>query len=143
MPDIYHQFPIDATPDTVFQAISTPEGINQWWTLNCMGHARSGDLCHLDFGPGYQWKARISKFERNRAIEWTMAESDPDWIGTQVGFELNVSNNATMVFFYHTGWPDNNAHFRSSNYCWAMYLRILKRFVEYGEEVPYDKRLEV
>jgi hypothetical protein len=30
-----------------------------------------------------------------------------------------------------------------STYCWAMYLRILKRWLEFGEQVPYEKRLSV
>ena len=143
MPAIYHQFPINADREAVFQAISTPEGLNQWWTLNCHGYARQGDVCQLDFGPGYLWRAQISRFAPNKAIEWTMQEADPDWEGTKVGFELESSKNGTSILFYHTGWPENNAHFRSSTYCWAMYLRILKRFVEYGEHVPYDRRLEV
>ncbi len=47
------------------------------------------------------------------------------------------------VSFYHMGWPENNEHFRISCYCWAMYLRILKRYIEYGEKVPYKSRLSV
>ena len=34
-------------------------------------------------------------------------------------------------------------HFRISSYCWAMYLRVLKRGVEFGEAVPYKDRLNV
>jgi hypothetical protein len=49
----------------------------------------------------------------------------------------------TAVNFYHTGWPQKNEHYKISSYCWAMYLRILKRHLEYGESVPYEKRLQV
>jgi hypothetical protein len=30
-----------------------------------------------------------------------------------------------------------------SSYCWAMYLRLLRRNVEAGEVVPYAQRLDV
>jgi hypothetical protein len=30
-----------------------------------------------------------------------------------------------------------------SCFCWAMYLRILRRHLEYGEEVEYERRLDV
>jgi hypothetical protein len=36
-----------------------------------------------------------------------------------------------------------SAHYRTSSFCWAMYLRLLKRYVEHGEVVPYEKRLDV
>jgi hypothetical protein len=47
------------------------------------------------------------------------------------------------VRFHHTGWPQSNDHYRISCYCWAMYLRLLKRNVERGEVVPFGQRLEV
>ncbi len=49
----------------------------------------------------------------------------------------------TQVRFSHSGWADANDHYHTSCFCWAMYLRILKRYVEHGELVPYEKRLEV
>ena len=33
--------------------------------------------------------------------------------------------------------------YRVSCNCWAMYLRILRRYLEHGEIVPYDVRLDV
>ena len=65
-----------------------------------------------------------------------------DWVGTRVGFEMDVDGETTRLRFYHTGWPADNDHFRRSSYCWAMYLRLLKRFVEHDETVPYEKRLD-
>lgn len=47
------------------------------------------------------------------------------------------------VRFYHTGWPTENAHWRISCYCWAMYLRVMRRYLEHGDIVPYENRLDV
>jgi hypothetical protein len=47
------------------------------------------------------------------------------------------------VLFSHIGWPTLSEHFAVSSFCWAMYLRIMRRALEYGEDVPYDARLEV
>jgi hypothetical protein len=46
------------------------------------------------------------------------------------------------VQFWYRGWPDPNAHYRTSSFRWAMYLRLLKRWAETGEVVPYLRRLE-
>jgi uncharacterized protein YndB with AHSA1/START domain len=143
MPDIFHSFPISASSEKVFEGISTSAGLDHWWTKHSEGRQESGAVYTLDFGPGYIWKAVVTKFQLNKSFELQMTEADADWLGTKVGFSLNQKNNFTEVSFYHTGWPENNEHFRTSNYCWAMYLRILKRFIEYGELVPYGKRLSV
>ena len=58
-------------------------------------------------------------------------------------WELAPQDDMTLVRFRHAGWPSENAHYFTSCYCWAMYLRILKRFVEHGETVPYESRLDV
>ena len=72
-----------------------------------------------------------------------MTKSDADWNGSRVRFELSPHKAGTWVRFSHTGWPGLNEHYRISNFCWAMYLRVLRRFLEHGETVPYDQRLDV
>ncbi len=43
----------------------------------------------------------------------------------------------------YEGWHGSNEHYKTSTYCWAMYLRLMKRFVEHGDVVAYEKRLNV
>ena len=78
----------------------------------------------------------------NKEIEFELVEADEDWRGTKVGFSLQEYNGETEVKFHHTGWPELNDHYRISSYCWSMYLRLLKRYVERGEVVHYNDRLE-
>ncbi|MBK8405323.1 MAG: SRPBCC domain-containing protein [Saprospiraceae bacterium] len=82
-------------------------------------------------------------FTQIQEFELTMQTSDQDWDGSKVGFRLTDKNNVTEIQFYHTGWKEANEHYRISNYCWAMYLRLLKRCLEFGEFVPYADRLNV
>ena len=76
-------------------------------------------------------------------IEWEMIEADDDWTGTRVGVRLTQNGEHTMLDFYHSGWRHANDHFRTTSCCWAAYLRVLRRFLEHGERVPYDVRLDV
>jgi uncharacterized protein YndB with AHSA1/START domain len=143
MADIFHSFPIKATPDKVFAGITTAEGLNEWWTLTCEESPKAGGIYTLGFGPQYQWKAVVTKLEPSTEFELQFTESDDDWLNTIVGFSLRPKGQETDVEFYHTGWKKNNEHYRISSFCWAMYLRILKRFIEYRERVDYEKRLQV
>jgi hypothetical protein len=74
-------------------------------------------------------------------FELQMSQADADWLGTRVRFRLADSNGKTRVCFAHIGWPQPNDHYRTSSFCWAMYLRILRRYREDGEIVPDESRL--
>jgi uncharacterized protein YndB with AHSA1/START domain len=142
MPDILHDLPVQAPIEKVFDAVAMPRGLDAWWTLRSAGGARTGAIWELFFGDEYDWRGTVSRFEFGRLIEWTMTRSDPDWQGTRVGIELTPIDGGTRVEFWHCGWREANAHYRTSSFCWAMYLRLLKKHCETDDIVPYDRRLE-
>jgi len=143
MPDIFHHFPINVSSERVFKGIATPKGLETWWTKSSSGKPAILEIFKLFFGDEYDWRAVVSKYIPNKEFELTMTEADADWTHTKIGFSLTDKNGSTQVHFYHTGWKQDNDHYRTSCYCWAMYLRILKRNLEFGEEVPYEDRLDV
>jgi uncharacterized protein YndB with AHSA1/START domain len=144
MTDIIHEFTIKAPPERVFQSFATPAGLDKWWTKTSSGEMGEGGTVRLYFGPQYDWQAKVTRHVAPSSFELEMTQAHPDWMGTRVGCELvSEGKDATRVRFYHTGWPEENEHWRVSCFCWAIYLRILRRNLEYGEMVEYEKRLEV
>lgn len=144
MADIIHEFIVKAPPEQVFELFATPSGMEKWWTKASAGESREGGTIRLNFGPQYNWQAVVTRHAAPSSFELRMIEAHPDWIGTRVRCELLPDGkNATRVRFHHTGWPEQNEHWRVSCFCWAMYLRILRRKLEYGETVEYEKRLDV
>jgi uncharacterized protein YndB with AHSA1/START domain len=143
MADIVHEFTVKAPLAQVFRLFSTPNGLEKWWAKRSTGDVREAGEFELYFGPGYDWRATVTRYMPPSTFELQMTEAHPDWMGTRVGCELAPEgNNVTRVRFYHTGWPEQNEHWRVSCYCWAMYLRILRRNLEHGEFVEYERRLE-
>jgi uncharacterized protein YndB with AHSA1/START domain len=142
MADIFHDFPIKAPIERVFRAVSTAEGLDTWWTLRASGTAEEGAAYELGFGPGFDWRATVTRYEPNAVFELEMVDADSDWTSTRVGIRLEPHASGTWVQFSHRGWPAANDHFRVSSHCWAMYLRVLRRSLERGEAVPYDARLD-
>ena len=141
--DIFHDFPIKAPRDAVFRAVSTPAGLDTWWTKRSAGEAQQDAEYELGFGPGYDWRAKVTRYVPDTDLELKMLRADSDWLDTRVGFLLEVRNASTWVQFHHTGWPGATEHYRISCTCWALYLRILRRSLEHGEMVPYEDRLDV
>lgn len=142
MPDILHDLVIRAPRPAVFAALSTPAGLDAWWTLDAEGEAREGAGWRLGFGPEFQWKAKVSRCVPDSDFEWVLTAADADWTGTQVGFRLRDRDGGTALRFEHRGWPAINDHYRTSACCWAMYLRLLRKFLEEGSVVPYEARLD-
>ena len=143
MPDILHDLPIRADIGRVFGAVSTPAGLDTWWTKRAAGAAIPGATWELYFGPEYDWRATVTRCDPPSVFELELIVAADDWIGSRVAFQLEAGAGATQVRFSHRGWPGATEHFRISSYCWAMYLRILRRHLEHGEVVPYEARLDV
>ena len=61
MPDILQDFPIKASAAKVFEALSTPSGLDRWWTTTSSGTAALDSVFDLHFGPGYHWRAKVTK----------------------------------------------------------------------------------
>lgn len=142
MPDILQQFPIKATRQKVFEAISTPAGLDRWWTKHSAGVPEVGTEFELWFGTEYDWRAVVSRCVPGIEFELQLINASEDWKGTRVGFLLHSQEDVTQVRFHHLGWPDANEHYCVSCHCWALYLRLLRCNLEHGELVPYEERLD-
>lgn len=141
MADILHDLPIRAPIERVFRAVSTPEGLDTWWTLRSVGCPKEGTEYELGFGPECVWRARVIRCVPNSEFELGFTHSDDDWLGTHVSIRLESRGDGTRVRFAHTGWPNREEHYRVSSCCWALYLRVLRRSLEHGESIPYEHRL--
>ncbi|MEE9371746.1 MAG: SRPBCC domain-containing protein [Saprospiraceae bacterium] len=137
---ILHNLHINAKPSQVFSMISTSRGLNKWWTLEADGHPVKGERYRFYFSEEYDWAGIVTKVQIDDYIEWEMLDCDQDWNGTKVGIEIFPTEIGTNVKFYHKNWKETNDHFRDTSYGWAIYFRLLKRYIEHDEYVPFDHR---
>lgn len=137
---IYHDLEISATADNIYNTITSAEGLEKWWTLKSTGMPIIGGLYTFYFSPEYDWTARVINCEANRYMEWTMVDSDADWNKTHLIFKIQSLSQSCLLSFEHRGWQELNDHFKKSSYCWALYLRCLKRYLETSEIVRYNDR---
>ena len=72
MPEILHAIHIASTRAFVFDAMTTPTGLNQWWTLDADGEPTFGALFRLGFGPEFQRTGRVTRCEPQTSFEMTM-----------------------------------------------------------------------
>lgn len=137
---IFHNLIIKASTKEVFDAVSQPKHLDNWWTLKSSGIPKLGTEYNLNFTDEYNWYCKVSKVELNKTFYLSMTKSDKDWNPTTFGFTLESTDNGTLLNFSHVNWPESNNHFKHSSFCWAMLLNGLKNYLEKGVIIPFKER---
>lgn len=137
---IYHDLPINSSPERIFKAVTDPSELEKWWPLKCSGKPEENETYNFNFTNQYDWYARVSEVKPNQSISFKMTQSDANWNPTTFGFEIEKTENGCLLHFSHSNWPSCNAHFKTASYCWAILLLGLKNYLEKGEIIPFEKR---
>ena len=140
MPDIYHDIRIKATRSDVYEAITSPRHLVNWWPLQCSGSPEEGKDYNFFFGVAYNWWGRVARCQEGVCFYIRMTDADDDWNPTTFGFDLREEGDGVWVEFWHRNWPELNHHFRRSSCCWAILLQGLKTYIEEGIVIPFEER---
>lgn len=141
---IHHDITIKSSAEKIFNAITTSEGLDAWWTKQSSGSPTMGAEYRFYFTKGYDWFAKVLLVTPNKQIMFKMISADEDWMDTLLTFTIiKKENNTCLLRFDHTEWRSINDHFRRTSYCWAIYLRGIKKYLEEGLITPYGKRTSV
>ena len=138
--EIYHDLVINAPVGDIFTRLTKPEHLVNWWPLRCSGSPELDAEYNFYFDEAYDWYGKVIKVKENQSFHIKMTDSDSDWNLTSFGFDLEETDQGVQVRFRHIGWPECNAHFKRSSYCWAMLLNGLKNYTERGSIVPFSER---
>ncbi|WP_103339393.1 SRPBCC family protein [Amycolatopsis sp. CA-126428] len=137
--DILHRIGVhDATPDQVYEALTTLDGLAGWWTEKTVGDTEPGGVIAFRFIPG-GFDMKVLELEPGRLVRWEVVDGPPEWIGTTIRWELERRNDYTIVLFKHEGWREAGEFMHHCSTKWAIYLMSLKQLVETGEGAPSPK----
>lgn len=140
---IHHDIIIKSTPEEIFNAVTTAEGLDSWWTKQSSGQPKMGEDYRFFFTKGYDWYAKVLMVTPNKQIMFKMIDADEDWMDTLLTFTIIKKENSCVLRFDHTEWRSINDHFRRTSYCWAIYMRGIKKYLEEGLITPYGRRTNV
>ena len=132
MANIYHQLLINTTPSKLYKAISEQEGISKWWISNCIVKPEIGFINKFHIEGYVDNKMKITDLQIDKRIEWECVDSEKEWIGTHIIFEISKHNNYTKLTFKQINWKDETDFFASCNFHWARHLTMLKEYCENG-----------
>jgi uncharacterized protein YndB with AHSA1/START domain len=147
MVDIIHRIGIKAPVSKVYAALSSAEGIARWWTKETTGDSGPGGAIQVVFrAPDGNEKGKMD-FELAQPspnqVRWRFVAGPPEWLGTDVTFELAQEGNDTIVIFGHRNWREPVEFMAHCSMKWATFLLSLRELVETGKGKPSPDDLKI
>ena len=132
---IKHLFHIDAPRSDVFNAISTIDGLQNWWTRATSGDAKDNGVIQFRFGDvGPDMKVTASS--NNNSINWECVASPHGWVGHKLGFQLDDNEGKTRVRFSHDGWTEQDDFYAICSFTWGRFMESLRQYCQTGKGGP-------
>lgn len=135
MTDIYHQIGVKAEISDVYRALTTQDGLSNWWT-ETTGGISEGDVLTFHFGE-HTVKMTITLLNTNRTVRWQCTVDSGEWKDTYVSFELLQTPEQVFINFAHTDWAAQTELCAHCNTKWAVFLLSLKDYLERGKGKPF------
>ena len=143
MVDILHRVGVKTpTPDKVYDALTTVEGLAGWWTDDTKGNGDVGGVLEFRFMPG-GFDIEVLDLVPSERVEWQVIDGPEEWIGTTIDWDLRQEGDYTIVMFKHQGWKEPVEFMHHCSTKWGSYLMSLKSLVETGEGAPSPKDVQI
>ena len=136
MPDILHRVGVkDASPQKVYDALTTIDGLAAWWTEDTKGSADTGGVIEFRFPPG-GFDMEVIEQRPAERVAWKVVAGPDEWVGTTVEWEIRQDGDYTILMFQHKGWKEPVEFMHHCSTKWATYMMSLKSLLETGEGAP-------
>jgi len=135
---LVHQVNVKATPETIYKAISTTEGLGAFWTSESTAESKVGSIASFGFG-GPTQRMRVDELVPGKRVKWTGLADFPNWGDTTVSWDISPAESGeTSVTFRHASWPETVSQddLGSINYTWGLIVERLKQYTETGKPNP-------
>jgi uncharacterized protein YndB with AHSA1/START domain len=143
MADILHRIGAIATPDQVYDALTTVDGLADWWTTDTHGDTAPGGTIQFRFGDNGGFDMKVLDQRPGERVAWEVIDGPAEWIGTTVGFDLEQEDEYTIVLFAHEGWREPVEFMSHCSTKWATFLMSLKQLVETGTGAPHPHDVSI
>ena len=132
MISIKHLFHINASNEKVYEAITTINGLSNWWTKQTSGETNPGDTIQFRFGEGGP-DMKVIELKQKELVAWECVAGVSDWIGTKFHFHLDINDQKTRVRFEQSGWKETGDFYASCCFSWGRYMESLRQFCQTGK----------
>ncbi|MDB5051458.1 MAG: Activator of Hsp90 ATPase 1 family protein [Fibrobacteres bacterium] len=148
MVDIIHRIGIKSPASQVYKALTSIEGLANWWTDETLGDSRIGGRIEFVFRSETgeikgKMAMEVKELQAEKAVRWRCVEGPDEWVGTDVTFDLSLQDNQTIVIFGHRNWREAVEFTAHCSTKWAVFLLSLREYVETGKGRPSPRDLKI
>lgn len=148
MVDIIHRIGIKSTADRVYKAITTLDGLSNWWTEEVEGDEKTGGKIEFTFrtptGEAVGKMAmKVMELNHQKSVRWKCTEGPAEWIETDVTFDLSRQDDQVILLFGHRNWREAVEFTAHCSMKWAVFLLSLREYVETGKGKPSPHDLKI
>ena len=144
MADILHRVGVvTPTPEKVYEALTTVEGLTGWWTVDTKGDAGVGGTLAFRFPPVGGFDMEVVELRPSERVVWRVVDGPEEWIGTTVTWDLRQDGDYTIVLFRHEGWREPVEFMHHCSTKWGSYLMSLKSLLETGAGAPAPRDVQI
>jgi uncharacterized protein YndB with AHSA1/START domain len=146
--EILHRVGIKSSPNEVYKALATREGLAAWWTTRTHGESKVGGALEFRFSDrggieigGFDMK--VLELHPAARVLWQVIDGPEEWIGTKISWELKQEGDYVIVLFKHLGWKEPVEFMHHCSTKWGVFLISLKSLVETGKGAPYPHDIKI
>ena len=132
MISIKNLFHINAPKEKVYKAISTVEGLSNWWTTETTGESKVDGVIQFRFGGGGP-DMKVMEVKPNESVTWECVSGAEEWKGNIFTFKLDENEGKTRVRVEQTGWKEANDFYASCAFSWGRYMESLRQYCQTGK----------
>jgi uncharacterized protein YndB with AHSA1/START domain len=130
---------VNASPDAVFDALTTVTGLGAWWNPAAGSGDAGGELRFIMNAPE-PLVIHVDEAVRPALVRWTVTDCPflPDWVGTRPSFTMKPIDGATSeLHFRHHGLTEELECIDICTRSWNHYMTSLRDYLEGGVGGPY------
>ena len=144
MVDILHRVGVEgSTPEAVYRALTTVDGLAGWWTEDTTGSGDVGGVLAFRFPPVGGFDMEVVELRPSERVVWRVVDGPEEWVGTTVEWDLRQDGDWTIVLFGHRGWAEPVEFMHHCSTKWASYLLSLKELTETGAGAPAPRDVQI
>jgi hypothetical protein len=130
---------VKASPDAVFDALTTVTGLAAWWNPATGSGQAGGELRFIMNAPE-PLVIHVDEASRPTSVRWTVTDCPflPDWEGTRPRFTINrLDGDMSELQFHHEGLSGDLECIDMCTRSWNHYMTSLRDYLEAGRGSPF------
>lgn len=138
---IIHFVRIHASPQTVYQSLTTQKGLAAWWSTKVeLDRAAVGAVVDWTFMRGFNPDMEIVALEENGLVKWKCVAGHDNWKNNTFAFEIRARQDGECDLLFRQDYAQELADevYGEYNFNWGYYLGSLKQLCETGMGYPFQ-----